>query len=363
MSVLVLGGYGNFGKRISELLVRQNISVIICGRNRQKAEQLQKKLASPNADISIFDMHTELAAKLEELKPKVVINTCGPFQNQDYGAARTCIDQGIPYIDLADGRDYVNGIGELDDAAKKNGVIVISGASTVPALTSAVVEHFLGEFKQIDTLDFGIAPGQRAERGLATTQAILSYVGKQLKPCAGHPIRYGWQDLHSVTYPKVGKRWMATCEVPDLDLLPKRYGIGAIRFSAGMDVPLVHFGIWAMSWIVRIGLPLDLTKLAVPLLKISNLFDVFGSADGGMHVEMSGIGVDGKPLTKRWFILAYNSHGPYIPSVPAVVLAKRIIDGTLTDTGAYPCVGLMSLEDYLHELNHLEVECFTETEK
>ena len=36
--VLILGGYGNFGKRIARLLTRQNIAVIISGRDANKAK-------------------------------------------------------------------------------------------------------------------------------------------------------------------------------------------------------------------------------------------------------------------------------------------------------------------------------------
>jgi len=36
--VLILGGYGNFGKRIATLLTRQKIAVIIAGRDGKKAQ-------------------------------------------------------------------------------------------------------------------------------------------------------------------------------------------------------------------------------------------------------------------------------------------------------------------------------------
>ena len=89
---------------------------------------------------------SDLPRQLEILKPLVVINTCGPFQNADYGIARACIASGVHYIDLADGRDFVTGITQLDADAKEHNVAVISGASTVPALSAAVIEHFLPNF-------------------------------------------------------------------------------------------------------------------------------------------------------------------------------------------------------------------------
>jgi hypothetical protein len=358
MTALILGGYGNFGKRIAGLLTRKGVAVVIAGRDAAKAAAAAKTLPQQLTQHAAFDAKSDLARQLALLRPSVVINTCGPFQNSDYGIAETCIARAIHYIDLADGRDFVTGITTLDAAAKKQNVAVMSGASTVPALTCAVVENLAPRLREIYSLTFGIAPGQKAERGLATTQAILGYAGRKLKPCAGYETRYGWQDLYLQAYPEIGKRWMANCDVPDLDLLPERFGIERIRFSAGMEIPAVHFGIWLLSWGVRVGLPIDLAKHAAALLKASNWLDRFGSADGGMHIILEGRDGSGRQITLKWFIVARDGDGPYIPTVPATVLARKIIAGTFVRTGAMPCMGMITLREYLDELAHLKIKTF-----
>ncbi len=347
--VLILGGYGNFGKRIAQALVKAHIPIVIVGRNRIKAEILVSELGSP-AQAAIFDVKQDLAKQLSIIQPCAVVNTCGPFQTSDYHVAETCIAGGIHYIDLADGRTFVTGITKLDEAAKANGVSVISGASTVPGLSSAVLEHFKHEFTSIHALRFGISPGQKAERGLATTKGILTYVGKPLAPFAGNSCAYGWQNIYRQEYPGLGKRWMANCDIPDLDLLPAAYGIKSIQFSAGLQLAPLHLGLWAISWLVRIGVPLNLPKYATALLSASNWFDRFGSSDGGMHMVISGTVPGGAPHKIEWFIIAKDGYGPYIPTIPAIVLAKKIATGILPAPGAYPCVAKVSLEEYLEEL-------------
>lgn len=355
--VLILGGYGNFGKRIASALIRHDAPVIVAGRNRQKAEAFAETFSSPLVETAAFDVTSALTAQLKILHPAVVINTCGPFQHRNYDVARICIAHNIHYIDLADGRDFVTGIAALGEEARAHGVTVISGASTVPGLSSAVLEHYLHGFSQIDSLDFGISPGQQAERGLATTQGILTYVGKPLKPFAGASQHaYGWQDIHRQHYPGLGKRWMANCDIPDLDLLPARYGIRAIRFSAGLELGFMHLGLWALSWFVRIGLPLNLPRHAARLLSISNFFNRFGSADGGMHVILRGKDKHGKPHEQRWFLIARDGDGPQVPCVPAILLAKRLAHGDPMPAGAYPCVGLVTLEEYMAELQRFRIE-------
>lgn len=151
---------------------------------------------------------------------------------------------------------------------------------------------------------------------------------------------------------------MANCDVPDLDLLPERYGIGKIRFSAGMENPFVHLGMWLMSWSVRLGAPFDLATHAAALLRVSNWFDFIGTADGGMHVIIDGKDLRGRPMTKKWFIIARDGDGPYIPTVPAVILAQKIVAGTLNVRGAMPCVGMVTLKEYIDQLRTFNIKAY-----
>lgn len=356
-SVLILGGAGNFGKRVAVALARKNVQVIIAGRNLAKAEALAQTL--PQAQAVQLDVTGAWGETLAKLRPAVVVNTCGPFQGSDYRVAETCIAQAVHYVDLADGRAFVNGITALDAASRAAGVAVISGASTVPGLSSAVVEALRGDFATVELMRYSISPGQRAERGLATTQGILSYVGKPLSPWPGQTKpAYGWQDIYRQDYPELGKRWLANCDIPDLDLLPQRCSIKHIQFSAGLELWPLHLGLWGLSWLVRLGLPLNLPRYAAQLLKMSNWFDLFGTADGGMHVLLQGTGHDGRPQQRTWCIIARQGHGPHIPTIPAIILAERLAHDILQLTGAMPCCGLISLADYLAELQDYDMEIF-----
>lgn len=350
--ILVLGGYGNFGKRICQALSDAGFSVIVAGRNRERCLHLAQTL---NAQYSIFDVETQLVEYLDRLKPKIVINTCGPFQNQDYRVAKQCIEKGIHYIDIADGREFVCGISQLNLAAKEKNVLVVSGASTVPALSSAVIDHFKDEYLHIDSLIYGISPGQKTERGLATTRSILSYLGKKLKPTLGK-CRYGWQDIYRQYYPGIGHRWMGNCDIPDLDLFPQKYHLKSMQFSAGMESSSLHFGIWMLSWLVRMGLPVKLESYAQSLLTLSHYFDQFGTANGGMHVLIKGKNKLGHLHTREWFLIAKEGDGPQVPCAAAIILAKRIGEGRMDLTGAFPCIEMITLEEYLEELSQYNIK-------
>jgi len=354
--VLIIGGYGNFGSFITRQLIEEsNLQIIIAGRSIDKANALAGELAfSGVVETATLDINAGLTETLARIKPDIVIHTSGPFQFQDTHVANACISQGCHYIDLADGRTFVENIIQLDERAREKGVLVISGASSVPCLTSALVDHYHPEFQTLDELDYGITTAQKTNRGIATTAAILSYTGKAFKTLIkGHMTQvFGWQNLHVRKYPELGYRLLGNCEVPDLGLFPERYpDLKTVRFYAGLELPFLHVTLWAISWLVRMRLIKNLEYWAPMLLKISYLFDRLGTADSGFHMHLSGIDQNGSNKTIKFNLTARAGDGPYIPCMPAILMARKLANGEMQATGAHACIGFISLDEYLEALS------------
>lgn len=255
-TILILGGYGFFGTRISRALAANaSIRLLIGGRDANQARQLAQQLGlDPDQAVAIDAEAPELAQQLLAMRVATVIHTAGPFQGQDYRVARAAITAGANYMDLADGRDFVAGIGKLDELARDRGVFVTSGASSLPALSSAVVDRYAGRFRDLQSIRHGIASGARAP-GLATMRGVFGYCGKPFaRLVAGRTERaYGWLDLqrHHFSAP-VGPRLLGSCDVPDLVLFPARYpGVRTVTFHAGFASAPGHLFVWAASQLDR----------------------------------------------------------------------------------------------------------------
>lgn len=363
-TVLVLGGYGNFGGRISRTLARSpGLRVIIAGRQAHKAERLAAELkaqGAPDVHGARFDVAApDLAARLRRTGADVVVHACGPFQRRDYEVARACVDAGAHYVDLADDRRFVTGIVALHDAAAARGVLVVSGASSVPGLSGAVVDACLPRFRALEEIRHGIAPGNRAPRGEATVASILSYAGRPFPRFErGRWVEvYGWQELHRHAFPApVGRRWLASCDIPDLALFPQRYpDVHTVTFHAGLELGLLHLGLWAMSGLARARLIDNWARWAPGITRIARWFEGLGSDDGAMFVAMKGIGPDGKRLALRWTLIAEGGHGPEIPGIAAIVLVRKLAAGTLREPGARPCLGLFTLDEFMSEMKAWKV--------
>lgn len=358
--VLVIGGYGFFGSRLVERLAKQQgLHVVVAGRSAEKARALverlrpatQSALSAVVLDISSPTFKRDLAA----LAPALTIHTSGPFQAQDYRVAEACLACGSHYVDLADGRRFVEDIVVLNTAAQAAGLCVISGASSVPALSSAAVDRLAHGFSEIQSIDIGISPGNRTERGLSTVQAILSYCGK---PLPRTDDTYGWVGSYRHAYPApVGERLLSPCDVPDLTLLPHRHpGKPQVRFGAGLELRTLHRGMNTMALMTRLGLVRDWSVYASLLKRAADVFKTLGTDAGGMHVTVEGISAEGDLGSRTWHLVATHGDGPYVPTLAAAALVRKLksADGPLV--GARPCVGILSLEDFVRECDGLKIQ-------
>lgn len=350
--VLVTGGYGFFGSRLVERLARHpDLSLVVAGRHQASAEALVQTLrptAQAQLHSAALDVHTpSLEHALAEWKPDLLVHTSGPFQGQNPQVAEACIRQRVHYIDLADGREFVTRIGTLDTAAKSAGVVVLSGASSVPALSGAAVDHLTSDMARVRSIDIGISPGNRTERGLSTIQGILSYCGKPIAHADGRS-EAGWGRSHRHRYgAPVGSRLLSPCEVPDLSLFPARYtGSPTVRFGAGLELALLHRGMNLMARATRLGLVRDWAAHARLLQRAADLFKTWGSDAGAMHVRVHGVDHRDRPIARTWELIATEGHGPYVPTLAASALVQKLAAGEPLPVGARPCLGLLSLRDF-----------------
>lgn len=360
----MIGAPGHFGGRICRRLVGEKGSrLVVTSRRFEVAERFAIELRALDSDYEITAASLDHRSKafdadLAKLSPFLVIHTAGPYQGQDYRVARACIRSGAHYIDLADGRAFVEGFRELDAAARRSGLLLVTGASTLPGLSSAVVESMETKFAAVREIEISIAPAHQTPRGRGTIAAVLSYCGKPFRVLENGKwvTRFGWQNLRIQSYPAFGKRLSGACDVPDLSLFPARMaGLETVTFHAALEAWWEQLGLWAMAGITRAGLVRDWTRFVPRFERLSQKLQNLGSDMGGMNVRLKGTDHGGSRAECVWQLTAGDNHGPEIPCSPALVLARKMIQEKLTLRGALPCLGLMSLTDFDREVSGFNI--------
>jgi uncharacterized protein YbjT (DUF2867 family) len=349
MRIVVLGGSGNFGARICRALrTDAGIDVISAGRHvRQPADP--EGIATVSLDIE----GAGLTKSLKALGAELVIHCVGPYQGQDYRIAQAALRSGAHYLDLADGRAFVAGFRAANhEQARVMDRLAISGASTLPALSSAVLDELALRVQPIESIEVVIAPGQRAPRGAATLKAVFSYLGRPFNWLHDGTWTevYGWQELKRI-HLDCGTRWAAACDVPDLELLPQRFPTAvSVEFRAALEFGVQHVALWILASLRRRGAPIPIERWSAGLDRIASLLNRFGGEYGGMLVSIVGMREDGTRRRLCWHLTAPAKNGPEVPCMAAILLARRLARGQLGERGAYPCMGFLTLRDFEPEL-------------
>ena len=362
--IAIVGACGNFGSIIyDKLLAQEGVSLLPIGRDQHKLSELTQ-------DDSYWcgDAHSpEFEKILKSHQIDLVIHTAGPFQGQDYAVARASIAAGANYCDLADCRHFVNGIATLNEQAKEAGVFVLSGCSSVPALSSAVIDHLRPRFSKIQGINFGLSSSSKMP-GVSTIRGVLEYAGKpieQFKDGRAHRV-YGWQDLtlkrfegavydwkglRLRKFDGLGRRLLANVDVPDMDIFPTRYGAQEVRFQAGSGIAGT-LAIYGVAWLARLGIIRNGASCADWLHKLGRKLEPLRNPSSLMFIKLTGIDTDGNHCKHQWEIEAGVNRGPIIPASGSVALALMHMQGKSIESGARPCAGVVSLESYLEAVDH-----------
>jgi Domain of unknown function (DUF4166)/Saccharopine dehydrogenase NADP binding domain len=366
-TILILGGYGTFGGRLAQLLAEEGrLTLVIAGRSRAKAEAFCATLGrAANAIAAAFDREREIEPQLRVIKPDIVVDATGPFQvygDNPYRVVEAAIALGIHYVDLSDGADFVRGIVCFDAAARARGVFVLSGMSSCPVLTAAVVRRLSAGMARVDSIAGGIAPSPCADIGLNVIRAIASYAGKPVAL-----LRDGRRtsapaliDSRLFTVAPPGRlplypRRFSLVEVPDLQLLPELWpSLRAVWMGVGTVPEIWLHGLNTLAWLVRLRLLPSLLPLATLIHQARTRLS-WGEHRGGMFVTVSGTLandalVNGAPVERSversWHMIAEGDDGPFVPSMAAAVIIRHCLVGRMPKPGARAGVNDLELADY-----------------
>jgi hypothetical protein len=347
--ILVLGGYGGFGGRICLRLARKGFEVIVAGRSLAKARSYCKnKVALVPAQLE----RARIAEGLAQWRPAVVVDASGPFQAMDLAVPRAAIAAGVHYCDIADSTSFVTAIATLDPDARAAGVTVLSGASSVPALSGAVVRALAEGVDTISQVEIAISASNSATAGGSVAAAIIGQVGQPFKLWRGRRwlTVHGWQELRRQDFTIEGRRpikgrLVALVDVPDVALLPARLsGKPSVVFRAGGELGFQNLALWLLSWPVRRGWTASLAPLARWLLPVQRITAWLGSDRSAMQVRLFGVS-RGQREERRWTLIAENGDGPEIPTLTIAPLVGKLLAGKVPH-GARDAGEVMTLADY-----------------
>ncbi len=352
--ILILGGYGVFGGLLARRLISDaRHTIVIAGRSFAKAQNFSRQFGGEAARLDRGS--ATFASDFAALKPALVIDAAGPFQryqgDRAFAVVQAALDCGAHYLDLSDDAAFTLGLAQFDDAAKARGLVMLSGASTVPAISSCVVDALAVNFETIDLVETTILPGAKAPRGRSVVKAVLDQTGEALKVFRGGRFTEvaGWsdaqrRDLYVEGEAPILRRNASRIGAPDLLLFPERYQARSVILRAGLEPGLLQSGLSAFGALRGARMLPPLGPFAMPLRWLAKQIEPFGTDRGGMLVRVIGRDRDAGRIEKTWTLIVNGGDGPHIPAVAPYLMANKILAGDGAP-GARACLGAFSTSE------------------
>jgi hypothetical protein len=309
--VVVLGGVGQFGRTAAEELRKLGVPAVTASR---------KAPADLRVDANDADL---IRATLR--KDDVVIDAAGPFFTRSLALMEAAIEMKFDVVDLNDDLGYAEHVVGLEPQIMAAGIRVLSSASSVSAVSAAVIRHSGIELPRRVT-SF-LAPASRHTANVGTAASLWRSIGRPVRVLHEGKLetRIGWSESRSFVMPgPVGKIKGHLFESADVLYLPR---IWPMLREVSMYVDSNTFGANSV---------LQLAAFSEPLREVVErkvhvgawLARKFGSSAGGIGYEIEG--PDGR-VSRHAIVSAENS---FLAAVaPAVLAARSIAKGEFSNQG------------------------------
>lgn len=144
--VLILGGTGKIGSAVAlDLLQHTSAILVLTGRSPRWPSMVSDWIASSGdargdrVQLLALDLGEVSALEQAIAAADLVIHCAGPFRDRNLTVLETCIQKGIPYLDVSDSPDYVRQALALRSQAKTAGVTAIVSTGVFPGLSNSMV--------------------------------------------------------------------------------------------------------------------------------------------------------------------------------------------------------------------------------
>jgi saccharopine dehydrogenase-like NADP-dependent oxidoreductase len=174
--ILIVGGYGQVGRAVADRLGHRFPSrVVVAGRSLERAEAFAR-LTDGRVRPLQLDV-TDPAAASAALDTVSVVVMC--VDQPSAGFARTCLGQGVHYVDVTATYRIIEQIEALGGVAHAHGATAVLSVGLSPGVTNLLAWHTAAPFDEVERIDLSILLGLGDVHG---TEALCWMIEASTRP-------------------------------------------------------------------------------------------------------------------------------------------------------------------------------------
>lgn len=249
--VLIVGGYGNVGRRIAQLLGDDlGGRLLIGGRHIGRASRFAATLpgGARARVVDIDDPHSYPAA----LEGVGAVIMC--LDTTELAFPHACVTRGIRYIDISASYEVIERLGFLRDLAGAHRATIISSVGLAPGLTSLLAEACVRSTVEfVSSIEVHLLFGLGDRHGKAALEWLVDRLHHPfiIGPRGDEYEAWPFEERARAQFPPpFGERVTYCFDFSDQHTLPRTLGVPSVRTWTTYDRERVAHG---LSGLARLG--------------------------------------------------------------------------------------------------------------
>lgn len=366
----ILGGYGNTGRLIAELLLQETgARVVLGGRSRARGEALAAALNERHGGRRATAVAVDAAdpERLRHAFAGVDLVVAASSTTAHAGpVARAALDAGADYLDTQLSRpDKRVALQALRPCIERAGRCFITDGGFHPGVPAALVHYAAPHFDRLET---GIVSSlirvdwKARDFSEATALEMIEEVG------AYNPVLFrdgAWRRVSMNTYaafdfPGFGRRYCAPMRLEEMQALPAHFpSLRETGFYVAGFNPFVDYVAMPLGYLAaRVG-------TAEVMRRAARLFlwglKRFSRPPYRTILQLTASGRRaGRAATLRLTLSHEDAY--FVTAVPVVACLLQYLDGTIGAPGLYDQANIVAPRRFLHDVERLGITVQQHTE-
>ncbi len=365
--ILILGGYGNTGRPLAQLLLQESDArLVIAGRNVERAKKTaidlnaisgEDRAGGVYADASDF---SSLRQALEGIDLVVVASSTSQYVTL---VAKAAMEAGVDYLDIQYSTEKITVLNSLRNEIERAGCCFITDGGFHPGLPAALIRYVAQYFDQLEVANVGSVikiDWAKLEVGNETMdEFVREFLDFQAIVYQGGE----WRDLGALSMLKpsymdfeepFGRQYGIPMSLEEMRALPELYpGLQETGFYVGGFNWFVDWLVSPLAWILLKLFPRKGVSPASALLGWG--LRTFSKPPYGTLLKVDARGVQAD-LTKRLEMSVYHSDGYLLTAIPVAACLLQYLDGGIRKPGLWYQALLVEPDRLISDLRRMGVE-------
>ncbi len=352
--VLILGGSGRIGSSVAaDVVAHTQANVTITGREVATGQAISDRLG-PRVEFLALDLADSGQLEAAIQAANLVIHCAGPFHYRDATVLKTCIEQGVDYLDVSDHRSFTQKALAYKDAATAAGITAIVNTGIFPGISNSMVRHDVEQLDVAEQIHLSYVVAGSGGAGITVMRTTFlglrhpfeSWIDgrwQQLKP---------YSDRETIDFPapygRTGVYWF---DMPETFTLPEAFpGVKSVitKFGSVPDfynhLTWIAAHIFPSSWLEN---PKGIEFLAHVSHRMTDFTDRFSGIGVAIRSEVTG---QKKGQPARVCSTLVHENTAIAAGYGTGTLAELMLAGKLKQPGVWPVEQALSTDLFLQAM-------------